>query len=1003
MELRKRRNEISYVEPAVDISTKRNFKTVRGKELLSWPQKKKNRRRLKRRNDASGSTNTSNDIQEGSLLDSSAQEIDDLASFDVTLSVWVENQKSSKPSHAKPSIDTSSGKDSETAPDNVAFSWPLTKKKNRRKQKRRNDALDTNGTQEGTSLLENFSQERERCLLPVDNLCLKMVPKIVKLNTQMDFSQEKNKGKDNKEYNAQSNADLSLSQEKSREKEQRKKCSALLSLPHNKKRNRKKQKNRHTKKDNMSIVSGDNYSDSSIISKSKELPMVNSLISEKSSCFLKSSDTIKEHEDNTAVGVISNENFMIFTEGLQLKTYCRKRRKISESLGNRLDPIEEESTSSPRQVVQSSLTRETNFSCAGEGGDNVSFAEAIFEESSVNHSYGKLAYEKSKNPMEVEIVNEESYPSVLNVVEEHFQLESEGKLVKIQTVVETGVHVEKNPMSCQEKIYERFSCDSLSRYLEQKNVHTVESKKAMDVEIRNEKSYVKDESIPVKEYFEPENRDKVDKIQAATQNGVHVEKNLDESTMSCQEKISDELSGCDTSIKHLERENADLEESKKAMEKKVGDDKCFVKDVSVLNVAEEHFEPENSGQLDNTQAAAQNGGYVEKLLDVSTTLCQEKVFDEPSGCDASSRHLEPKIVDIEENKKTMEVDIGDDKNLVKEVSVINTAEVHFEPENTGKLDKFQTAEQDGVHAEVFLDESTTSCQEKTSDEPSGCDTSSKNSEPKNIHREMKVEEIIPSLSNLGAVKNDTDLVLINNDANHAQSLDPSPERCLISRPKKKLLILDVNGLLADVVAYVPDGHKPDTTISNKAVFKRPFCEDFLKFCFERFHVGVWSSRTQRNVDMVVDFLMGDSKQKLLFSWNQFHCTDTGFNTIENPDKPLVLKELKKLWEKREPNLPWEKGEFNESNTLLLDDSPYKALRNPPHTAIFPRTYEYKNMNDCSLGEGGDLRVYLEGLAEAENVQRYVEKNPFGQRAITERNLSWKFYSRVIFSDRRRWY
>lgn len=45
--------------------------------------------------------------------------------------------------------------------------------------------------------------------------------------------------------------------------------------------------------------------------------------------------------------------------------------------------------------------------------------------------------------------------------------------------------------------------------------------------------------------------------------------------------------------------------------------------------------------------------------------------------------------------------------------------------------------------------------------------------------------------------------------------------------------------------------------------------------------------------------------------------------------------------------------------------------------------------------GGDLRVYLEGLAGAENVQEYVRRNPFGQRAITESSPSWGFYSKVF--------
>ncbi|KAL2462005.1 Haloacid dehalogenase-like hydrolase (HAD) superfamily protein [Abeliophyllum distichum] len=221
------------------------------------------------------------------------------------------------------------------------------------------------------------------------------------------------------------------------------------------------------------------------------------------------------------------------------------------------------------------------------------------------------------------------------------------------------------------------------------------------------------------------------------------------------------------------------------------------------------------------------------------------------------------------------------------------------------------------------------------------------------------------------------------------------ERAFSGCMRKKLLVLDVNGLLVDISSYVPYDHDPDAIISKKAVFKRPYCDDFLKFCFERFNVGVWSSRNKRNVESVLDFLLGNDKCKLLFCWDQSHCTYAGFNTVENREKPLLLKKLKRLWEKREPDLPWERGEYNESNTLLLDDSPCKAICNPPYTAIFPYTYWFRDTRDKSLGPGGDLRVYLEGLALAENVQEYVEQNPFGQRPITERNLSWRFYRKVI--------
>lgn len=47
------------------------------------------------------------------------------------------------------------------------------------------------------------------------------------------------------------------------------------------------------------------------------------------------------------------------------------------------------------------------------------------------------------------------------------------------------------------------------------------------------------------------------------------------------------------------------------------------------------------------------------------------------------------------------------------------------------------------------------------------------------------------------------------------------------------------------------------------------------------------------------------------------------------------------------------------------------------------------------GAGGDLRVYLERLASAENVQNFVEQNPFGQEPINERSHDWGFFRQVI--------
>ncbi|RWR83226.1 NLI interacting factor [Cinnamomum micranthum f. kanehirae] len=262
-------------------------------------------------------------------------------------------------------------------------------------------------------------------------------------------------------------------------------------------------------------------------------------------------------------------------------------------------------------------------------------------------------------------------------------------------------------------------------------------------------------------------------------------------------------------------------------------------------------------------------------------------------------------------------------------------------------------------------------------------------------RRIIVEMNLESCSNdcLNEAKNN-----IENGGNKQDNLleaSMSPEIIPVNSTRRKLLILDVNGLLVDIVEFQPNWRRPDKKVSRRSVYKRPFCDDFIKFCFDRFDVGIWSSRTSKNLEAVLKIFIGDDKNKLLFCWDQSHCTSTGFKTIENRNKPLFLKELKKIWDKEEPNLPWEKGEYTPSNTLLLDDSPYKALRNPPYTAIFPSPYNFQDENDNSLGPEGDLRVYLEGLARSDDVRCYVQKHPFGQHAITSADPSWPFYLKVI--------
>ncbi|EXB88269.1 hypothetical protein L484_020335 [Morus notabilis] len=120
-------------------------------------------------------------------------------------------------------------------------------------------------------------------------------------------------------------------------------------------------------------------------------------------------------------------------------------------------------------------------------------------------------------------------------------------------------------------------------------------------------------------------------------------------------------------------------------------------------------------------------------------------------------------------------------------------------------------------------------------------------------------------------------------------------------------------------------------------------------------------------DLAPDFDNYDVKQ------SQEEC-----KKISRIGKPVFIKQLAKVWEKY--------TQYNETNTLLVDDSPYKAICNPANTGIFPLSYDCARFDDNSLGLGGDIQMYLDRLAMTNNVQEFVKKNPFGKLPITETHV-----------------
>ncbi|XP_019099757.1 PREDICTED: uncharacterized protein LOC104784220 [Camelina sativa] len=203
--------------------------------------------------------------------------------------------------------------------------------------------------------------------------------------------------------------------------------------------------------------------------------------------------------------------------------------------------------------------------------------------------------------------------------------------------------------------------------------------------------------------------------------------------------------------------------------------------------------------------------------------------------------------------------------------------------------------------------------------------------------------------------------------------------------KKKLLVLSLSGLLL-LRVHKKDMRKktknrsPDASCGPNLVYKRPYAEEFIKFCLERFDVGIWSSACENNVDMVLSIVLEDLEDKLLFVWVRVDLL------IIWPKKPMFFNDLSKVFQCF--------SDFSASNTIFIDDEPYKALLNPDNTGLFPVSYDASNKNDNLLDPEGEFCSYLDGLAKSSDVQAYIKEHSFGQPKIDSSHPDWSFYRNV---------
>ena len=143
--------------------------------------------------------------------------------------------------------------------------------------------------------------------------------------------------------------------------------------------------------------------------------------------------------------------------------------------------------------------------------------------------------------------------------------------------------------------------------------------------------------------------------------------------------------------------------------------------------------------------------------------------------------------------------------------------------------------------------------------------------------------------------------------------------------KKLLVVLDLNGTLLV---------RPRK--SNTQSFRiRPGVPAFLKYLFENHVVMVYTSTRPVNAEAMVNTLLTDDQRKRLAAiWAR---DKLGLTRAQYNDKVQVYKKLDKIWrDKRlQTTHPDKAVVWDQSNTVLIDDSHLKALAQPHNLVLVP--------------------------------------------------------------------
>jgi hypothetical protein len=156
----------------------------------------------------------------------------------------------------------------------------------------------------------------------------------------------------------------------------------------------------------------------------------------------------------------------------------------------------------------------------------------------------------------------------------------------------------------------------------------------------------------------------------------------------------------------------------------------------------------------------------------------------------------------------------------------------------------------------------------------------------------------------------------------------------------RLLVLDINGVLCCKMPKnsIISEQLELLELKRYTVIMRPGYREFLDFCYDNFTVAFFSSTTYSNANAILDKLLSsEQKSRTAFRWVRGR---THFDPDYLNDSQTTFHDtIKKLSDIFDNPIINDKRKYNESNTILCDDSEVKTRFNEKKNIIIFKPFE----------------------------------------------------------------